>query len=105
MAQRSSIAASDAGSLSVAADRAPLRHVVIPFTPITLVCRDIQYYVPDPAKGKGANKNVIKDSGDPEIEGKLRLLNGIDFFAQPANLTALMGGSGAGKTTLMVRFV
>ena len=32
---------------------------------------------------------------------KLELLRGISGFAGPRRLTALMGGSGAGKTTLM----
>ena len=44
---------------------------------------------------------MVQDSGDREIAGKLELLKGLSFFAQPGSLTALMGGSGAGKTTLM----
>ena len=46
--------------------------MVVPFTPITLVCRDIHYYVPDPSKGEAPG--VVKDSGDQEVEGKLELL-------------------------------
>ncbi|KAK2076776.1 hypothetical protein QBZ16_005002 [Prototheca wickerhamii] len=92
--------ASIASQSSVAdGERPPLRHVVVPFTPITLVCRNIRYYVPDPAGGKGANPNVIQDTGDAEIDGKLRLLNDVSFYAEPTDLIALMGGSGAGKTT------
>ena len=34
---------------------------------------------------------------------RLELLKGITGYAEPGKLTALMGGSGAGKTTLMVR--
>ena len=30
----------------------------VPFTSITLVCRDIRYYVPDPSKGKGEAPGV-----------------------------------------------
>ena len=44
----------------------------VPFTPITLVCRGLRYYVPDPSKG--AAPGVVKDSSDPEIAGKLELL-------------------------------
>ncbi|KAL4442124.1 hypothetical protein ABPG77_011385 [Micractinium sp. CCAP 211/92] len=73
--------------------------MVVPFTPITLVCRNIRYYVDDPSKG--AAPGVVKDTSDKEIAGKLELLKGIDFYAEPGSLTALMGGSGAGKTTLM----
>jgi ABC-type transport system involved in cytochrome bd biosynthesis fused ATPase/permease subunit len=36
-----------------------------------------------------------------EVPGELELLKGINAFAEPGNLLALMGGSGAGKTTLM----
>jgi ABC-type multidrug transport system ATPase subunit/ABC-type multidrug transport system permease subunit len=84
---------------SKAADKAAAAAVAVPFTPITLVCRNIRYYVPDPSKG--AAPGVVKDSSDSEIEGKLELLKGIDLYAEPGSLTALMGGSGAGKTTLM----
>lgn len=71
----------------------------VKFDPISLVCRDVKYYVPDPSGG--SSPGVVKGSGDKDIEGKLQLLKGIDFYAEPGKLTALMGGSGAGKTTLM----
>lgn len=32
---------------------------------------------------------------------QLELLKGVSGYARPGQLTALMGGSGAGKTTLM----
>jgi ABC-type multidrug transport system ATPase subunit/ABC-type multidrug transport system permease subunit len=73
--------------------------VAVPFDPISIVCRDVKYYVPDPSSG--SHPNVIKGSDDKSIEGKLQLLKGISFYAKPGELTALMGGSGAGKTTLM----
>lgn len=73
--------------------------VTVPFQPISLVCKDVKYYVPDPSGGE--HPNVVKKSGDKEIEGTLQLLKGISFHAEPGKLTALMGGSGAGKTTLM----
>ncbi|KAL4434347.1 hypothetical protein ABPG75_000788 [Micractinium tetrahymenae] len=73
--------------------------VAVPFTPVTIVCRDLRYYVPDPSHGEAAG--VVKDAGDKDIAGKLELLKGVSFYAVPGDLTALMGGSGAGKTTLM----
>lgn len=72
---------------------------VIPFTPISLVVRDMCYYVDDPSKGTAPG--VVKDSEDKEIAGKLQLLHSISCHAVPKEVTALMGGSGAGKTTLM----
>jgi len=55
----------------------------IPFAPVSLIWRDLKYVVKTPS---GA---------------KLELLKGISGFGRPRRLTALMGGSGAGKTTLM----
>lgn len=65
----------------------------IPFTPITVVWQDLKYFVPNPSWKKG-----LGPDGPPE---RLELLKGITGFAEPGSLTALMGGSGAGKTTLM----
>lgn len=71
----------------------------VSFTPVTMVCRGICYYVNDPSSGMAPG--VVKDTKDSEIAGKLQLLKNIDFYSEPGCLTALMGGSGAGKTTLM----
>lgn len=51
-----------------------------------------RYFVPNPSYKSGSDM--------PE---RLELLKGITGYAEPGQLTALMGGSGAGKTTLMVR--
>ncbi|KAL3132996.1 hypothetical protein ABBQ38_006905 [Trebouxia sp. C0009 RCD-2024] len=56
--------------------------LALPFEPVALVFRDIHYYV--------------KQGG-----GDLELLKGITGAFRPGVLTALMGASGAGKTTLM----
>lgn len=55
------------------------------FAPVTLAFQDLWYSVPDP-----------KDPKD-----SINLLKGISGFALPGSMTALMGSSGAGKTTLM----
>ncbi|OQR85502.1 ATP-binding Cassette (ABC) Superfamily, partial [Thraustotheca clavata] len=54
-------------------------------TPVTLAFKDLWYSVPNPTKG----------------EPDLQLLKGINGYALPGTITALMGSSGAGKTTLM----
>lgn len=65
-------AAAAAGGAQGGAEGAKPAGDVVPFTPITLVCRDIRYYVADPSQGKAPG--VVKGSADEEIEGKLELL-------------------------------
>mmetsp|Transcript_4643 Transcript_4643/g.13342 ORF Transcript_4643/g.13342 Transcript_4643/m.13342 type:complete len:1521 (-) Transcript_4643:659-5221(-) len=65
------------------------------FEPITLVVRHLSYFVPAPP---GIDPKKLEDSQQP---GKLQLLRDLTFSCEPGVLTALMGGSGAGKTTLM----
>ncbi|PNH10990.1 Pleiotropic drug resistance protein 1, partial [Tetrabaena socialis] len=52
------------------------------------------YFVPNPSKGQ-------KTEDGAAVPEQLELLKGITGFAAPGSMTALMGGSGAGKTTLM----
>ncbi|OQR82297.1 ATP-binding Cassette (ABC) Superfamily, partial [Thraustotheca clavata] len=52
---------------------------------VSLAFKDLWYSVPNPTKG----------------EPDLQLLKGINGHALPGTITALMGSSGAGKTTLM----
>ncbi|KAF6262509.1 ATP-binding cassette transporter [Scenedesmus sp. NREL 46B-D3] len=72
------------------------RGVALPFTPMSVAFKDISYYVDMPAGAKGS-------SGADSSGGKaqLQLLHGITGSFRPGVLTALMGVSGAGKTTLM----
>jgi len=55
------------------------------FTPVTVAFKDLWYSVPDPTNPKA----------------HIDLLKGISGYALPGTITALMGSSGAGKTTLM----
>ncbi|KAK1930311.1 ABC transporter G family member 31 [Phytophthora citrophthora] len=59
--------------------------VATSFTPVTLAFRDLHYSVPKPSNPKES----------------IELLKGISGYALPGRMTALMGASGAGKTTLM----
>jgi ABC-type multidrug transport system ATPase subunit len=70
----------DAGESEHAADK----KLTLPFEPVTLAFKDLKYFVPNPAGS-----------------GELQLLHNISGAFQPGVLTALMGASGAGKTTLM----
>lgn len=55
------------------------------FVPVTLAFKDLWYSVPSPSNPKES----------------INLLKGISGYALPGTMTALMGSSGAGKTTLM----
>ncbi|XP_077218189.1 pleiotropic drug resistance protein 3-like isoform X2 [Tasmannia lanceolata] len=65
--------------------------MVLPFQPLTMAFEDVQYYVDTPLE--------MREQGF--MQKKLQLLHDITGAFKPRVLTALMGVSGAGKTTLM----
>ncbi|KAM7522495.1 hypothetical protein LguiA_012397 [Lonicera macranthoides] len=67
------------------------RGMVLPFQPLSLVFDHMNYYVDMPAE--------MKTQGVEET--RLQLLRNISGAFRPGILTALVGVSGAGKTTLM----
>ncbi|KAK1931885.1 Pleiotropic drug resistance protein 3 [Phytophthora citrophthora] len=77
------------------------------FVPVTLAFEDIWYSVPMPhhlKKVKPEEKEEQEEQEEVEIpsdDKTLQILKGVSGFARPGFMTALMGSSGAGKTTLM----
>ncbi|XP_058724834.1 pleiotropic drug resistance protein 1-like [Vicia villosa] len=71
--------------------RSGRRGMVLPFQPLSLTFDEIRYAVDMPQEMK--SQGVFED--------RLELLKGITGAFRPGVLTALMGVSGAGKTTLM----
>ncbi|KAJ4749154.1 ABC transporter G family member 36 [Rhynchospora pubera] len=67
------------------------RGMVLPFTPLCLTFEDMKYSVDMPP--------AMRAQG--ETADKLMLLKGVSGSFRPGVLTALMGVTGAGKTTLM----
>ncbi|XP_024922481.2 pleiotropic drug resistance protein 3 [Ziziphus jujuba] len=65
--------------------------LVLPFEPLTISFKDVQYYVDTPAEMREHGFN----------QKTLQLLRDITGAFRPGILTALMGVSGAGKTTLL----
>ncbi|GFY93424.1 pleiotropic drug resistance 6 [Actinidia rufa] len=71
--------------------REPRKGMVLPFQALSLAFNHINYYVEMPAEMK--NQGVEED--------QLQLLRDVSGAFRPGILTALVGVSGAGKTTLM----
>ncbi|CAI9105563.1 OLC1v1004508C1 [Oldenlandia corymbosa var. corymbosa] len=67
------------------------RGMVLPFQPLSLAFNHVNYYVDMPAEMK--SQGIEED--------KLQLLRDVSGAFRPGVLTALVGVSGAGKTTLM----
>ncbi|XP_065870872.1 pleiotropic drug resistance protein 2-like isoform X2 [Euphorbia lathyris] len=67
------------------------RGMALPFQPLSLAFDNVNYYVDMPAEMK--NQGVEED--------RLQLLRDVSGAFKPGVLTALVGVSGAGKTTLM----
>ncbi|KAK9099040.1 hypothetical protein Syun_026085 [Stephania yunnanensis] len=78
-------------ALESAAGVAPKRGMVLPFTPLAMSFDEVNYFVDMPAEMKA--QGVTED--------RLQLLREVTGTFRPGVLTALMGVSGAGKTTLM----
>ncbi|KAF8083300.1 hypothetical protein N665_0783s0010 [Sinapis alba] len=70
------------------------RGMVLPFTPYTMSFDNVNYYVDMP-------KEMKEQEGAIRAKDKLQLLRDVTGVFRPGVLTALMGVSGAGKTTLM----
>lgn len=64
--------------------------MILPFRPLSISFEDVKYFVNMPAEMKGQTD-----------DNRLQLLHGITGAFRPGVLTALVGVSGAGKTTLM----
>ncbi|KAL7247866.1 hypothetical protein ACSBR2_002720 [Camellia fascicularis] len=72
-------------------DHAPRKGMLFPFQPLSLAFNHINYYVDIPTEMKSQGIG----------EDRLQLLRDVSGAFRPGILTALVGVSGAGKTTLM----
>ncbi|KAL6781800.1 hypothetical protein ACKKBF_B09460 [Auxenochlorella protothecoides x Auxenochlorella symbiontica] len=89
---------SERAAASFASGEAYRRGTALPFTQMVITFRDVCYSVPLP---KDLDRGKADTGGEGPHAGQLRLLKNINGAFRPHVLTALMGASGAGKTTLM----
>ncbi|KAL1833025.1 hypothetical protein ACET3Z_002676 [Daucus carota] len=78
-------------SCSQAPEEVKQRGMVLPFEPVTITFQNVQYYVNMPTQ--------MKEHGSEQK--RLQLLQDITGSFRPGVLTALMGVTGVGKTTLL----
>ncbi|KAJ0522531.1 putative ABC-type maltose transporter [Helianthus annuus] len=76
---------------TVGSQQSKKKGMILPFQPLSLTFNDVKYSVDMPQR--------MKEQGVDE--DRLLLLKGVSGTFRPGVLTALMGVSGAGKTTLM----
>ncbi|KAA3458574.1 ABC transporter G family member 31-like [Gossypium australe] len=78
-------------SASPSAQGSSKRGMILPFEPLAMTFHNLNYFVDMPAE--------MSAQGIPEM--RLQLLSNVSGVFTPGVLTALVGSSGAGKTTLM----
>ncbi|KAL8537692.1 hypothetical protein ACS0TY_012730 [Phlomoides rotata] len=91
MSSRSNVSRNEDSGLGSARGVGPKKGMVLPFTPLSMSFDSVNYFVDMPPE--------MKEQG--VTEDKLQLLREVTGAFRPGVLTALMGVSGAGKTTLM----
>ncbi|XP_057834764.2 ABC transporter G family member 36 [Cryptomeria japonica] len=87
----SSLQNNEESVLETATGVSPKRGMILPFQPLAMSFEDVKYFVDMPPE--------MKEQG--VTEDRLQLLRDVTGAFRPGVLTALMGVSGAGKTTLM----
>ncbi|XP_077211717.1 pleiotropic drug resistance protein 1-like [Tasmannia lanceolata] len=88
---RTNKGSSSAHTAGIAHSSQNKKGMILPFEPLSITFDDVRYSVDMPQE--------MKAQGFPE--DRLELLKGVSGAFRPGVLTALMGVSGAGKTTLM----
>ncbi|KAG5243238.1 ABC transporter family protein [Salix suchowensis] len=85
------MATRNSAEIGGAVDNSTTRGMVLPFQPLSLAFNHVNYYVDMPAEMRSQGID----------EDRLQLLRDVSGAFRPGVLTALVGVSGAGKTTLM----
>ena len=74
--------------------------VVLPDGPVSVECDDVRFAYPSADKVSRASLEEVAVLPNNEVRGGDEVLHGISFTAQPGQMAALVGASGAGKSTI-----
>jgi ABC-type multidrug transport system fused ATPase/permease subunit len=73
---------------------------VVPDGPVSLQFDDVRFSYPSADKVSLASLEEVAVLSETEVRGGGEVLHGISFTAQPGEMVALVGSSGAGKSTI-----
>jgi ABC-type multidrug transport system fused ATPase/permease subunit len=74
--------------------------VPVPDGPVSVEFDDVRFSYPSADKVSLASLEEVAELSETEVRGGDEVLHGISFTAQPGEMVALVGSSGAGKSTI-----
>jgi ATP-binding cassette subfamily C protein len=74
--------------------------VAVPDGTVTVEFRDVRFSYPSADKVSLASLEEVAELSETDVRGGVEVLHGISFVAQPGQMVALVGSSGAGKSTI-----
>ncbi|MCV7280676.1 ABC transporter ATP-binding protein [Mycolicibacterium flavescens] len=74
--------------------------VTVPDGPVSVVVDDVRFAYPSADKVSLASLEEVAELSASDVRGGEEVLHGISFTAQPGQMVALVGSSGAGKSTI-----
>jgi ATP-binding cassette subfamily C protein len=74
--------------------------VAVPDGTVTVEFRDVRFSYPSADKVSLASLEEVAELNETDVRGGVEVLHGISFVAQPGQMVALVGSSGAGKSTI-----
>ncbi|AMO59653.1 ABC transporter-like protein [Mycolicibacterium phlei] len=74
--------------------------VAVPEGPVTVAFDDVRFAYPSADKVSLASLEEVAELSETDVRGGVEVLHGISFTAEPGQMIALVGSSGAGKSTI-----
>ncbi|MGV0852032.1 ABC transporter ATP-binding protein [Mycolicibacterium phlei] len=74
--------------------------VEVPAGPVTVALRNVRFAYPSADKVSLASLEEVAELSETDLRGGVEVLHGVSFTAEPGQMLALVGSSGAGKSTI-----